>query len=234
MKLMILDELSKTSQPVHKFNLIGRTGMGGPLDWRLARTLSEDERALAVRAFDELRRSDLIRPTFADLVEPENWVTITDAGRRALDRRTLDDLDEALARISPHLLDVREGAWAALSSGTPDALRQSAHSARELIDQAIKEGAPDSEVLAAAQIESSASKGPLTRRDRLTFLMRKHKGAISQSDVGLAAKTIDLILEIDDKLMAVAHGRSAPKASDVEDCLRMAEISLRRILSSAQ
>lgn len=124
-------------------------------------------------------------------------------------------------------MDVREGAWAALSAGTPDALRQSAHSARELIDQTIKEGAPDSEVLTIAQIESSTGKGSLTRRRRLTFLMRKYKGAVSQSDIGVAAKTIDLILEIDDKLMAVAHGRSAPSASDVEDCLRMAEIALR-------
>jgi hypothetical protein len=32
LKLWVLREVAATSQPVHKFNLIGRNGMGGPLE----------------------------------------------------------------------------------------------------------------------------------------------------------------------------------------------------------
>jgi len=47
--------MAATSQPVHKFNLIGRDGMGGgPLEWQFGRAISPEERALAVRAFEEL------------------------------------------------------------------------------------------------------------------------------------------------------------------------------------
>src|SRR5713226_3135929 len=143
LKFWILGELANSSQPVHKFNLIGRTGMNGPLEWRYGTPLGPEERGLAVRAFDELRSADLIRPTYADTVDPENWVTITDAGRQSLAKGALDDLDEALLRISPHLLEVRRGAWSAVASAQPDSLRQAAHSGRELLDQALKEGAPD-------------------------------------------------------------------------------------------
>ncbi len=205
--------------------------MNGPLEWRYGTPLGPEERGLAVRAFDELRSSDLIRPTYADTVDPENWVTITDAGRQSLAKGALDDLDEALLRISPHLLEVRRGAWSAVASAQPDSLRQAAHSGRELIDQALKEGAPDAEVSVDPEFKSgSGRKSRFTRRDRLEFLMRKFRGEISESDLSIADKTIDLLLEIDNKLTAHSHARTAPQRTDVQDCLRMAESALSRTL----
>jgi hypothetical protein len=96
LKLWVLREVAATSRPVHKFNLIGRNGIGGPLEWQFGQAVTPEERMLAVRAFDELRAADLIRPTYADLVDPENWVIITEKGKQALGKGGLDELDEAL------------------------------------------------------------------------------------------------------------------------------------------
>jgi Predicted pPIWI-associating nuclease len=233
LKLWVLREVAATSQPVHKFNLIGRNGMGGPLEWQFGRAITPEERALAVRAFDELKAADLIRPTYADLSEPENWVTITDKGKQALEKGALDQLDQILMSISPHLLEVRRGAWSALASSQPDSFRQAAHSARELIDQVLKEGAPDATVMADSEFAGHNRKADVTRKDRLKFLMRKFRGEVSESDVGIADKTIELVLEIDRKLIALAHARSSPQRRDVEDCVQLAESALRRVLVAA-
>lgn len=230
LKLWLLREVAATSQPVHKFNLIGRSGMGGPLEWQFGRAITPEERVLAVRAFDELRAADLIRPTYADLSEPENWVTITDRGKQALDKGAIDELDEILMSISPHLLELRRGAWSALASSQPDSFRQAAHSARELIDQVLKEGAPDVTVMADPEFVGHNRKAEVTRKDRLKFLMRSFRGDVSESDLGIADKTIELVLEIDRKLIALAHARSSPQRGDVEDCIRLAESALRRVL----
>ncbi len=192
----------------------------------LAESISPEERALAVRALDELRAADLIRPTYADLVDPENWVIITEKGKRALEKGGLDELDEALMLISPHLLELRRGAWSALDSSQPDSLRQAAHSARELIDQALKEGAPNEAVMADPEVKGHNRKPEVTRKDRLNFLMRRFRGEASESDLRIADKTIELVLEINKKLIALAHARSSPQRSDVEDCVRLAESAL--------
>jgi hypothetical protein len=230
MKHAILDELSKV-RSTHKFNLIGRQGTTGPLDWRYGRTLTLDERLLAVQAFNDLVEATLIRPTLTDLTAPEDRVEITEAGRRALERRALDPLDEALLLISPSLLDSREGAWSARSSGQPDSLRQLAHSARELIDQVLKEGAPDEDVRALPGFQPDrSSRTGITRRHRLRFLMRKFKGQESETDLKVAESTLDAVIAIDDKLQALSHGRSSPEASDVDDALHLMELLLKRLL----
>lgn len=231
LKLWVLGEVGASSHPVHKFNLIGRNGIGGPLEWRFGNAVGPEERALAVRAFDELKAADLIRPTYTDIVEPENWVTITNAGMRSLKTGSLDALDDVLLSISLHLLEVRRGAWNALAAAHPDSLRQAAHSGRELIDQVLKEGAPDDAVKSDPKFTGRDHKRPaVTRRDRLKFLTRKFRVEISESDLAIVDKTIDLVLQIDNKLAALAHARSVPERSDVEDCIRMAESALRRIL----
>jgi len=89
LKTAILAELAQASPNArNKFNLIGRAGLQrGPLEHRLEVTFSADQRALAARAFDEMKTQDLIRPTYEDLADPENWVTITDAGKLALETK---------------------------------------------------------------------------------------------------------------------------------------------------
>jgi len=40
-------------------------------------------------------------------------------------------------------------------------------------------------------------KPEVTRKDRLKFLMREFRGEVSESEVGIADRTIELVLEID-------------------------------------
>jgi hypothetical protein len=86
LKTAILQELAQAGKALNKFNLLGGRNLSqrGPLEHRLSFTFDTAQRALAARAFDELKQGDLLRPTYTDLADPENWVEITEAGREAL------------------------------------------------------------------------------------------------------------------------------------------------------
>ncbi len=215
----------------HKFTLIGRGSDQGDLERRLGVTFAPDDRECADVAFQELRAAGLIRCTYSDLVDPEAWVAITNLGRSALEERCLDALDKALLAISATLVELRDGAWAAIASARPDSLRQAAHSARELVDQTLKSGAPDDVVRSMPGYKPDASsRSGVTRRHRLQCLMTATCGRISESDLKVAEKACDLVIAVDDRLMALAHARDIPDVSDVKDALSAAEIALRRVL----
>jgi|SRR5919109_1780815 hypothetical protein len=218
-------------KPLNRTNLLGRPGQRGDLEYRLNSDFENEVRALVARAFDQLKASGLIQATYTDLVAPEDWVVITDTGREALKRGALDELDEVLREIDPHLLEIRRGARAALAGRHPDSLRQAAHSARELIDQTLKQGAPDDEIRAQPTFRPDASSlSGITRRMRLKLLMKKFRGEISDSDLKIAENAGDLVLAVDDKLMSLAHDRSEPSHTDVRDALELAEKMLARVL----
>ena len=230
-KFELLKVFAASPRNLYKFNVLGRGDAEGDLERTLRLKFNLEERYRAAKAFDELRDDGLIRPTLSDMVHPEDWCEITDVGREALRRGTLDELDAALAKINPHLLEVRRGAWSALASNQPDSLRQAAHSARELIDQVLKEGAPDEGVKSRPWYrEDSSSKSGVTRRMRVKYLMEQFKVGASDSDVAIVESACDVVLAINTKLMAQAHGRSAPPYQDVKDELETAEMALRRIL----
>lgn len=231
LKFAILEFLAKEKKPQNRYNMIGRPHQSGSLEYHLATEFDSRNRALAGRAFDELQRDGLLEPTYADLASPGDWLQITQSGQAALDRRALDDLDGALHVIDPHLVEIREGAWAAAWSAQPDALRQAAHSGRELIDQTLKALAPDDAVKASPDFRPDPSaRNGITRRHRISYAMHNRKGVFSESDAKIADKACDLVLAIDDKLMAFAHGRSQPLQRDIDDALQAAEIALRRVV----
>src|SRR5262245_51528279 len=106
LKFGILRVLSSVRHQ-HRFNLLGKSNVQGDLERHLGVTFEPGQRHLADIAFRELEAADLIRPTYDDLITPESWVAITDAGRSALKKGALDPLDEALQRISAQLVEVR-------------------------------------------------------------------------------------------------------------------------------
>lgn len=229
-QIAILKLLSDGKQH-HKINLIGRPYQRGPLEAHLDTTFDGDARQLADRAFEELKAKSFIRPTYGDLVNPELWVEITATGRDALERGALDTLDDALIKIKPHLADVRAGAWEAVHSGRADSLRQAAHSGRELIDQVLKEGAPDDQIKAQKDfVANSSSSSGVTRKHRLKFLMKKYKGAESVSALTVADAAYDLVIAVDDRLKAASHSRKVPLKQEVVDALCTAEVALRALL----
>lgn len=230
LKLSILEALS-SGRPQHKFNIIGKGYGQGSLESSLKVQFDPEQRHMAVVAFDELRTAGFIRPTYTDVVDPESWVEITDSGRRALRRRALDALDVALSRIAPHLVELREGAWAAVATSRPDALRQAAHSARELVDQTLKIGASDDAVRSTPGYAADASsKSGVTRRHRLKYLMLDNRGVASDSDLKIAEQACDLALATDEKLKGMAHSREPIAADDVRDALVATEMALRKVL----
>src|SRR5262249_51379874 len=96
-KTAILRELADAGKAVNKFNLIGRNpGVRGPLEHRLGITFDNAQRTQAGQAFEELKREGLISPTYTDLIDPENWLEITESGERAL-KSGLPERDLALA-----------------------------------------------------------------------------------------------------------------------------------------
>jgi hypothetical protein len=156
---------------------------------------------------------------------------ITEAGRNALERGTLDELDVALQKLDPHLIEVRRGIWSALDSRRPHSLAQAAHSARELIDQVLKAGAPDEKVRIPSDFQPDAtSSSGITRRMRLKFVMREYRSAMSESSLAIAASAADLVLAVDKKLMAEAHTRAESQYEEVKSAVIAAETALRAVL----
>jgi Predicted pPIWI-associating nuclease len=227
--LRIIDR--RSPQGVERSNLLGNATRQGELELTLARGLTESERDKAYRAFDRMRESGWLRPTRTDLTVPDNWVVITEAGRKALDRGTLDELDAALDKLDMHLIEVRRGVWSALNSGQPHSLAQAAHSARELVDQVLKAGAPDDKVRKAPSFQPDASSSSgITRRMRLKFLMGEYKSEMSENDLAIAEAAADLVLAVDKKLMAEAHSRTENDYEEVNSAVVAAETTLRAIL----
>lgn len=230
MELAILRVLSKTNKE-HKMNLIGRPYQRGSLELSLDTTFDPETRELADRAFESLKARSLIRPTYGDLINPELWVEITSSGREALERGALDQLDSVLLKISPHLVEVRAGAWEAVSSGRADSLRQAAHSGRELMDQVLKEGAP-AEILKNEPgfVPDNSSSTGVTRKHRLKYLMKRYKGIESTSSLRIADEACDLVIAVDDRLKGLSHSRDMPPKQDIVDALEAAEVALRALL----
>jgi hypothetical protein len=156
LKFAVLEVLASTRH-AHRFTLLGRGSDKGALEHHLGVRFEPSDRQLADFGFQELIAAGLIRSTYEDTVDPGSWVEITADGRRALERRQLDDLDAALGAISPALVELRDGAWAAVTSRRPDSLRQASHSARELIDRVLKGGAPDELVRRTAGFQEDSS-----------------------------------------------------------------------------
>ena len=126
---------------------------------------------------------------------------------------------------------MRAGAWEAVHSARPDAVRQAAHSGRELIDQTLKALAPDKLVRDQPWFNpNKTSRSGITRRHRIRLVIQERRGKPSRTDLDIAAKACELVLVIDKKLTALSHARSAPSQRDVADALRAAEIALERIL----
>jgi serine/threonine protein kinase len=82
----ILEWLNRKFDGDYKYNIIGtgEVSVRSPIEHSLGITFDDDQRHLASQRFDQLRAWDLIRSTHSGNRDPENWVKITEKGRRAL------------------------------------------------------------------------------------------------------------------------------------------------------
>jgi hypothetical protein len=238
MKLLILKAVTNSAhQRAHKYNVIGRAGGGDRYSWgdleRLVGEAFDDEtRRLAARAFESLVSDGLLVCTHQDMVSPESWFTISDAGRRALERVAFDALDEVLLRIRPHFPEMHEGMHVAVRSGTPDAARQAAHSARELLTQVLNAEAPDEEVMCQSWfVPNPESRTGVTRKDRARFVMTKHHRHPGEADVTAADALLQFIDATYHRLSGRAHQPHVqPSQNDVLGLIADTERALTMLL----
>ena len=215
----------------NKYNMLGSASCRGELEINLGVTFDEDQREAAARAYERLKTAGSFRPTYSDKQQPESWCKLTPAGARVLETGYMDDLDEALAKLHPHLVDIRWGAWSALGTGQPHAASQAAHSARELIDQTLKAGAPDEHVKRQTWFQADkSSKSGVTRKMRMKALMERFKMNASDSDLRVADQAAELVLALDDKLKSMAHSRTEESTDEASTAIATAEMALKKIL----
>jgi hypothetical protein len=91
--LRYIDEETKNKRPVHKYNAIGRGTPGDFERWAKV-TLTQEEKDTLIWVWNELMRLRLIAPTGTDLVNPDDWVRITDKGASAVAGRTIAEYSE--------------------------------------------------------------------------------------------------------------------------------------------
>jgi len=229
LKFAILEVLSKTNHQ-HKINIIGRPYQKGDLESVLGRIFSSEQRALAGKAVAELTSSGHIVPTYSDLVDPENWLKITEKGKKALELQSLDDLDQALRQLDPAFVDLRYAILSALVSNESEPIRHAAHSARELLRQVLDKLAPEDEIRANPNFTPSKdSKTGITRKMRVRHAMEK-LGNQSDSDAELVANLSEQIDILYNKLSAEAHRNVGEQHKDITDVVNITESALKRLL----
>ena len=133
-------------------------------------------------------------------------------------RPATDGIDESLNEIGTHLHRMREGMWSALKSGAPDSGRQATHSARELIDQTLKEGCPE--------------EFGITRKERAKYLIKKYRQVrISEKDVQIIDASCELLEAEHNKMVKLAHERSDVDLSEAKESVEAAERILNLLFS---
>lgn len=227
--LALLGVYAKSDRSAHIGNVLGSPHSLGWLENAMGVEFTVDERAQAHRCARELQDTGLIVATYSDIANPGEWRVITDAGREALKRGALDELDAALGTLSPSFIEMRRGAWRAANSTLPDTQRQAAHSARELVNQVLKVVASDDEILAQPGYQPRPD-SKITRRDRYKLAVRKRTRGFSDTDIDVLEKATDLIEAQRTKLDGLAHSRDPVVAQTVRDALQTIDMVLRLLL----
>lgn len=223
--LQVHDDQRPRHQHVSKASVIGLgfSEGSGLLDQRLGR-LSPEERALASRAHDELRADDLLVASYENPHDPEGWCYITERGRVMLERSLLDELDAALFEIDRSLIDRRDGAHDRMRSSGPDAARQAAHSAQELMNRLLRHLAPDDEVRQQPWWEQASGERGVSRSQRLRLALRKRGREDEWEEVrelwNVAVR----------RAQRLRHYPDSTAALSAKDVVHLAETALKELL----
>jgi hypothetical protein len=223
LKMALLQCFAGHPDHQHRGNVLGRENYPGALERQLRLTFTADERAIAHRGLQQLETDGLLRATWRDAAVPADWLEITPPGRAALQRGALDDLDQALCQLDPALLEIRHGAWAAVCSFQPDAMRQAAHSGRELIRQVL---ARYERVRCTTWFRGDQ----ITRRNRLRFAMETRHGTASNSVLRVIEAQCAVVEASHHRLSGLAHTDLPVIAEHVTELLRAAEAALKDLL----
>lgn len=232
LSVALLEIYQKENRSLNRYNAVGRGDQNGNLDHHLNTTLTPKERSLAYRALAELEDKGLIIATYTDMVSPEDWLTITDLGVRALKEGAIDEVDELLLSLnSPYdLINMRYGAHDAIASKNRDWQRHAATSCRELITKVLHTIAPDKKVQEDPHfVKDPSSSSGITRSERIRHYLRERNGRIPKRDFDVADEASNLIEACYGKLASTTH---TDNKREVETLVKLTENALIFLLTN--
>jgi hypothetical protein len=214
LKMKMLQFIGSRPENVNRLNMLGKAlGVGTFEQWAGIR-FTPEERAVAYDLLDELRASRHVMPTYSQLgPDAEDWYVLTERGKKAVERGDLDELDRRLRELSPELIDRRNSAWSVFHSGEPQATRQAAMAARELLKCVI-----------------DTLGGTGTLRDRIRAAYLRHGPSPSQTEGEYIEAEVSKTYQLNELLSSA--GKSGPllTVAQTERTLRSTEDALRWIL----
>lgn len=237
LSLQILEYLSaQTSDYVLKQNIISEPSSGrGDLERHFNITLTNREKNILALSIGDLQEKGLIEAVFRDVINSGNDLIITDKGRKALEKRVLDELDELLLGLNSDsdLINMRYGAYDAILNKQTDWQRQSAASLVELIDHTLRTIAPNDKVVVQAwYIAETTSKTGVTRKHRVRYYLEQKIPSRSKSDNEIIEKAWQLIEACRGKLEGIKH--ASEDKEEVEQLIKLAEDALIYLLKKPQ
>jgi len=213
----------------NRFNVLGKPYQQGSLERVLHTQFTDEERAIAGDVLMDLQTGGLIRPTYADITAPGDWLVITPKGEQALINQTIDRLDELLQGLnSPYdLLSMRRGMHDALLVKNTDWQRHVATSGRELITKVLHTIAPDDLVKSQPGFQpNNPSQNGITRKQRIIYYLSSMQDHVSDRDISIIKKAQDLIEECYAKFSAITH----TDKKEVEHLVKLTEVTMMFIL----
>lgn len=233
LSLEILEYFSKQDKDKYilRSNIIGLEYQEGNFGRHFNRTLSNEERSMLDLTLKELQEKRLIQPVYKDIMSRGEDLLITDKGRRALEKRVLDELDELLLGLKSDsdLISMRYGAYDAILDRQTDWQRQAAASLVELIDHTLRTAAPNDEVTAQSWYAAdTSSKTGITRKHRVRYFLEQKNPSRSKSDEEIVDKAWQLIESCRGKLEGIKH--TSQDKEEVEQLIKLVEDALIYLL----
>ncbi|MDP3987446.1 MAG: hypothetical protein Q8P81_04445 [Nanoarchaeota archaeon] len=231
LSLEILDYFNKQDRPILRANVIGLEYQEGNFGLHHNRTLSNEERSMLDLVLKELQEKRLVQPVYRDIISRGEDLQITDKGRRALEKKVLDELDELLLGLNPetNLINMRYGAYDAVLDAQTDWQRQAAASLVELIDHTLRIIAPNEKIVSKKWYKPEAtSKTGVTRKQRVQYFLEEKNGARSTDTEKVVNRSWELIEACRGKLEGIKH--MSDDRNEIEQLIKLVEDALIYLL----
>lgn len=231
LSLEILEYFNKQDRPILRANVIGLEYQEGNFGRHHNRNLSNQERSMLDLVLRELQEKRLIQPVYRDIISRGEDLEITDKGRRALEKRVLDELDELLLALQSDadLIAMRYGAYDAVLHKQTDWQRQAASSLVELIDHTLRTISPDDQIQSKKwYAPQKDSKTGIIRRHRIRYFLEEKNGTRSKATEEVVDKAWGLIESCRGKLEGIKH--TSDNQNEVEQLIKLVEDALIYLL----
>lgn len=230
--LEILKYFKAQSKPILRANVLGLVDEPGEFERFYDRIYKSEEKGKLDLGLLDLQKKGFICPAYKDIVSRGEDLQITEKGKKALELKALDTLDELLLGInSPSdLITMRYGAYDAILNKERDWPRQAAASLTELIDHTLRSIAPLDKIKEKDwYVPDPTSKNGITRAHKIRFYIEEKKGDRSESTEQIIKKSLDLIEATRSKIEGIKHS-SVPE-HEIEKLISLVEDVLLFLLS---